>query len=87
MPRRPLTSPIAFGAFALILLSFASAATMWVARETAVGPVLVTLSHSHGVHEGDVLAGSLFFGTALLVAGATGVVQMLRVRATRRLGA
>ena len=48
-------------------------ATLWVAAETKFGPVVVTLSFTHGVHLGDIA-----FGAAILTCAAAATVALLR---------
>lgn len=86
MLRRPFVSSLVFLVWTLLLLGWATAATVWVAAETAVGPVVVTLSHNHGIHAGDVLAGVLFYGGAVAVVAATAGVQLVRRRRWIRAG-
>lgn len=50
----------------LALWGFATAATLAVAHFSRVGPVLLVLTYGHGVHEGDLMAGLLFLGLALV---------------------
>ncbi len=38
-----------------------------VAATTRIGPILLTVSHSHGVHLGDVLAFAAAYGAAILI--------------------
>ncbi len=47
--------------------------TLAVARWTSYGPVVMKLSHSHGVHAGDAVAGLICF-----VVAATITVALLR---------
>jgi ribose/xylose/arabinose/galactoside ABC-type transport system permease subunit len=88
--RRLVTSPIALGAWVLTWLALATAATAWVAHETTLGPVLVTLGndqrhgHRHGIHVGDLVAATTFFGIALVVTFVTVAVQLARVELARR---
>ena len=30
--------------------------SLWIAATTKIGPVVASVSHNHGVHEGDVVA-------------------------------
>jgi hypothetical protein len=40
-----------------IIWAVAAAATLGVASETAVGPVVLRLSEGHGIHLGDIIFG------------------------------
>ena len=48
----------------------AAALTLWVATRTAIGPTVLDLTATHGIHEGDLAAGLVAFGLAGLVIGA-----------------
>jgi hypothetical protein len=50
----------------LALLLVAAAVTVVVARAVPVGPVLVSLTHGHGIHAGDILAVALLLVAIVL---------------------
>lgn len=62
-----MDSPLRTGLALLTVWGLAVVATLGVARFSRVGPVLYTLSHGHGIHEGDVVAAVLFAGFAAVV--------------------
>jgi hypothetical protein len=53
----------------LVVWGLATAAGLWTAATTAIGPVLLRLTNSHGVHLGDVVALVIFYGAAAVVTG------------------
>ncbi len=94
MAWRPAIGVIVLVVWSALLLVWAAAATVWVAADTAIGPVVVTLSRNHGIHVGDVAAGLLFGGGVVTVIAATAGSQLAgwrrrarRARTTRPLGA
>lgn len=60
----------------VVMSAGATLVTLYVAASTAVGPILFEVSASHGVHLGDVIAGTVAFAAAgvvvAIVAEATG---------------
>lgn len=57
----------------------AAGIVLLVAADTSVGPVVLALSHRHGIHAGDLLALAVCFASALLVT----VAVVGRYRRTR----
>jgi hypothetical protein len=89
--RRPLVSAVVFLVWTALLLFWATAATVWVAHNTAIGPVLVRLGGTehgsrHGIHLGDLVAAVVFYGGAIAVVATTASVQLARRRAWIREG-
>ena len=62
--------------FLTLLWAAATLLSLVVAGTTRIGPVLLTISGSHGVHLGDVIGFAVAYGAA--------VVSTLRVLACRR---
>jgi hypothetical protein len=57
----------------------AVAASLFVASETEIGPVVLDLSKNHGIHAGDLMA----VGVAALVASVTTTVILRSARKSR----
>jgi hypothetical protein len=57
----------------LAVWAVASAASLVVAAETSVGPVLLSLTHNHGVHAGDVVA--VLGGTAIAIIATLAILR------------
>lgn len=53
----------------VVVWGLATAAGLWAAAATAVGPVILRLTYNHGVHLGDVVAFAFFYGAAAVVTG------------------
>jgi hypothetical protein len=49
----------------VVAFGLATAAGVLIATTTQVGPVLLSLTDSHGIHLGDVLAFAVFYAAAL----------------------
>ncbi len=60
----------------VVVWGLATAAGLWTAATTAVGPVVLRLTQSHGVHVGDVVAFAVLYGAAALVTGRVAVSSM-----------
>jgi hypothetical protein len=45
----------------------ATAAGLWVAAETKVGPVVFVIDQRHGIHQGDLIAFGAAYGCAALL--------------------
>ena len=61
---------VAFAAkllFVLLAWLAATAAGLYVVATTTIGPVVLSLSATHGVHVGDLLAFGLFYAAATMV--------------------
>ncbi len=49
----------------LVAWGLAITVTLVVARDTSAGPVVLTISHNHGIHLGDVLTGACCAAAAI----------------------
>ena len=66
-PARPARCSLLRVALCVLVWVVALGDSLWIAAETAVGPVVIRLSESHGVHAGDLAAIGLASLSALVV--------------------